>query len=99
MEEEKNQHVMSEEEFENELHNKLNLRTFEGVRRYKSVVRAFKRGHLTNYGVLIPRKPFNNRANTSKRPGVHSRVENEYKKRLYGEYLFRTNYYNRGLQQ
>ena len=95
MKEEKNQQVMSEEEFENELHNKLNLRTFEAVRKFPSVVRAFKRGQITNYGVIVPKRPFHNRKNTCKRKGKHSRAFNEYKKRLYAEYLFRERYHGR----
>lgn len=98
MEEEKNQHVMSEEEFQNELHNKLNLRYFECVSKFKSVNRAFKRGQITNYGVIIPKRPFHNRKNTCKRKGHHSRSFNEYKKRLYGEYKFRELYHNGGVQ-
>lgn len=92
---EKNPHIMSEEEFEDELHNKLNLRTFNGVRKFKSVVRAFQRGHVTNYGEIIPYHAFNNRKNTCKRKGRHSRAFNEYKKRIYGEYLFREAYHDR----
>lgn len=96
--EEKNQNVMTEEQFQNELNNKLNLRSFEGVRKFKSVVRAFQRGHLTNYGVIVPSRPFHNRKNTCKRAGHHSRAYNEFKKRLYGEYLFRERYHStRGL--
>ena len=93
--EEKNPHVMSEEEFQNELHNKLNLRTFDAVRKVKSVGRAFRRGNITNYGELVPKRPFHNRKNTCKRKGHHSRAYNEFKKRLYGEYLFRERYHGR----
>lgn len=92
---EKNPHVMTEEEFQNELHNKLNLKTFSCVRRFKSVNRAFKRGHITNYGEIVPNKPFHNRKNTCKRKGAHSRSFNEFKKRLYAEYLFRERYHGR----
>jgi hypothetical protein len=45
--------------------------------------RALKRGHITIDGTIIPRRPFNNRANTCKRKGAHSRFMNEYKKKLY----------------
>lgn len=93
--EEKNPRVMTEEQFDNELHNKLNLRTFEAVRIYKSVLRAFRRGNITNYGEVIPKRPFHNRKNTCKRKGHHSRAFNEFKKRLYGEYLFRERYHGR----
>ena len=97
-EQEKNQHVMEEEEFKNYLHNTLNLRTFECVRKYKSVLRAFRRGHITNYGELIPNKPFHNRKNTCKHKGHHSRWYNEFKKRLYGEYKFREAYHRGRVQ-
>lgn len=36
-------------------------------------------------GVAAPKRPFNNRANTSKRPGVHSRTMNQMKKRIYAQ--------------
>ena len=39
--------------------------------------RAYRRGHH------IQNHPFNNRANTCKRKGAHSRFMNEYKKKLY----------------
>ena len=95
MKKEKNPNVMTEEEFQNELHNKLNLRTFDGVRKFKSVTRAFKRGNVTNYGEVVPRRPFHNKKNTCKRKGHHSRAFNEFKKRLYAEYLFRERYHGR----
>lgn len=92
---EQNPNVMTEEEFQNELHNKLNLRTFDCVRKFKSVQRAFRRGNITNYGVIVPKRPFHNKKNTCKRKGRHSRQYNEFKKRLYGEYLFRERYHGR----
>lgn len=49
----------------------------------KSVLRAIKRGRITNFGVLISKRPFNNRKNTSKRKNKHSRFINEIKKRDY----------------
>lgn len=85
-EQEKNQNVMTEEEFQNELHNTVKLMTFEGVRRFKSVLRAFRRGRITNYGYVVPNRAFHNRKNTCKRRGRHSRANNEFKKRLYAEY-------------
>lgn len=60
------------------------LKIFEAVSKYKSVDRAMRRGDVTKYGTLVPKRPFNNRANTSNRKGVHSRVMNEYKKSIYG---------------
>lgn len=61
-----------------------NLMVFDAVSKYKSVARAMRRGDVTKFGTIAPKRPFNNRANTSKRKGVHSRVMNEYKKSIYG---------------
>ena len=49
----------------------------------KSMGRAIKRGRLTTNGILMPRRPYNNRANTSKRTNTHSRVQNETKRKIY----------------
>lgn len=46
----------------------------------RSLKRAFKRGRLTQFGLLISKRPFNNRANTSKRKGKSSRFVTEQKK-------------------
>lgn len=86
-------HMMTEEEFKEYMMNSINLQDFSCVSRVRSVVRAFKRGHITKYGMIIPKKPFNNRKNTSSRKGVHSRATNEMKKRLYKTTL---NYYKYG---
>ena len=93
-EQEKNPHVMTEEEFESHLHNTLNLVTFEAVRRFKSVLRAFRRGRVTNYGYIVPNRAFHNRKNTCKRKGRHSRANNEFKKRLYAEYKRYNKHFN-----
>jgi hypothetical protein len=61
----------------------LHLITYEAVRKFKSVRRAIKRGHVSLEGVIFPKKPFNNKANTCKRKGHHSRVINERKKMIY----------------
>ena len=60
-------------------------------RKVKSLGRAYRRGHLTILGNLISHRPFNNRANTSNRKGVQSRIENEIKKRDYEAAKRRTN--------
>lgn len=43
---------------------------FDAVSKYKSVARAIRRGDVTKYGTITPKRPFNNRANTSRRAGV-----------------------------
>lgn len=78
--------LMSQEEFEDYISKGiivLHLITYDGVHRFKSVRRAIRRGHVTTEGIIIPKSPFNNRANTSKRKGVHSRGTNELKKQIY----------------
>ena len=80
--------LMSQEEFEDYISKGiivLHLITYDGVHRFKSVRRAMRRGHMTSEGIIMPRRPFNNRANTSKRKGVHSRSINELKKKIYGQ--------------
>lgn len=57
---------------------------FDAVSKYKSVARAIRRGDVVKYGTIAPKRPFNNRANTSRRAGVNSRATNEYKKNIYG---------------
>lgn len=75
--------LMSQEEFEKYIEDNSGLKTFEAVGRYKSVGRAYRRNHITRNGLITPKRPFNNRKNTSKRKGAHSRSVNEYKKRIY----------------
>lgn len=80
--------LMSQEEFKKYISIGimiLHLITYEGVHRFKSIRRAIRRGHVTTEGIIIPKRPFNNRANTSKRKGVHSRSTNELKKKIYGQ--------------
>lgn len=59
---------------------------FSAVHKHKSIWRAMRRGHVSVNGEEFPKKPFNNRANTSSRPGTHSRVVNQMKINIYGEY-------------
>lgn len=76
--------VMDQEEFEDYITRNRAIRTFEGVRKFKSVGRAMRRSNMLDDGTIVPNKPFNNRANTSKRKGKHSRSTNELKKEIYG---------------
>lgn len=62
----------------------LSIMIYDAVSRFKSVRRAQRRGHVTKYGTIAPNRPFNNRANTSTRKGIHSRRMNELKKTIYG---------------
>ena len=39
----------------------LSLRTFEGVSKFRSIRRAIRRGHVSLYGDVYPRRPLSNR--------------------------------------
>ena len=65
--------LMGEEEFKDYLEdnrvdivkdfyedNILHLITFNAVKRFKSVRRAIRRGHISLDGVIYPKRPFNN---------------------------------------
>lgn len=67
--------VMTEEEFK-EYIKAGSLRIFEAVRKFKSVKRAMKRGHISPIGEIYPRRPFNNRKSKG-------RKINELKKVIY----------------
>lgn len=74
---------MSEKEFSEYLATHLNIKDFSCVSKFRSIKRAFKRKHISPYGVIYPKRPFNNRKNTSKRKGVNSRVMNNIKQQIY----------------
>lgn len=77
--------LMNQEEFEDYIKDNglLRLITYYGVSKFRSVRRAINRGDMTSDGYIAPKRPFNNRANTSKRKEVCSRYTNELKKRIY----------------
>lgn len=89
MEEQKTERsLMSQKEFEDYISKGimvLHLITYDWVHKFKSIRRAIRRGHVITEGIIIPRRPFNNRANTGKRKRVHSRGTNELKKKIYGQ--------------
>lgn len=68
---------MTEDEFK-EYIKAGSLRLFEAVRKFKSVRRAIRRGHVSPIGEILPRRPFNNRKPTK------GRYINESKKIIYG---------------
>lgn len=75
-EEKKLTEPISEEEFKKQIHEAainnhqqvlndfeqgiLHLRDYSGVRRFKSIRRAIKRGHVSIYGDVYPKRPFKN---------------------------------------
>lgn len=68
--------LMSQEEFEKHI-GVGQLRVFDAVRRFKSVKRAMRRGHISALGEIYPRRPFNNRKPT------RGRKFNEDRKDIY----------------
>jgi hypothetical protein len=40
----------------------LHLFSYEGVSRYRSIRRAMRRGNVTPFGTVAPKRPFNNRS-------------------------------------
>lgn len=52
---------------------------FEAVKKFKSVRRAFRRDHISPYGVVYPKRPFSNKKPT------RGRAMNELKKKIYVE--------------
>lgn len=88
--------LMSEEEFKDYMEKNrvdivedfyekgiLHPRTYEAVSKFKSVRRAIRRGHVSPDGIIFPKRPFNNKANTCRGKGHHSRTINERKKMIY----------------
>ena len=60
-----------------------NLANTLRVSRFKSIRRAGRRNHLTPALELLPKRPFNNRANTCKRKDKHSRFIADQIRKLY----------------
>lgn len=81
--------LMGEEEFKDYLkdnrvdivkdfyeNNILHLRTYEAVKKFKSVRRAIKKNHISLDGIIYPKRPFNN--------AKHKKGSlNDEKKRIY----------------
>ena len=70
---------MEEKKQMNSPQDEVRLMSFEGVKKFKSIKRAIKRGNASIYGEVFPKRPFNNRKPT------RGRSMNEDKKRIYGE--------------
>lgn len=58
----------------------LHLRDYRGVRIFKSIRRAIKRGHVSIFGDVYPKRPFNNRKR-------NKRGDTTYRKRRIYEQL------------
>lgn len=67
-----------------ELLAKRKLQYLLSINKYRSLGRAIRRKHITEYGTMLYKRPFNNRRNTSIRKNIHSRRNNQIRKALYG---------------
>lgn len=54
---------------------------FEGVQKFKSIARAIRKGYVTPTGVVAPSRPFNNRADKSRKGNSLNTLKRQY----YGE--------------
>lgn len=64
----------------------LHLRTYDAVKRFKSVRRAIRRGYVSLDGVIYPKRPFNN--------AKHKKGSlNDEKKRIYEQLKHRQRKY------
>ena len=63
----------------------INLRVFDGVSKFKSIRRAIRKGYVTPWGTIAPKRPFNNR---SRKKGTRP-LEIE-KERIYGQLKHRS---------
>lgn len=70
---------MEEKKQMNSSQDEIKLMSFEGVKKFKSIRRAIRRGNASIYGEVFPKRPFNSRKPT------RGRSMNEDKKRIYGE--------------
>lgn len=63
----------------------LHLRDYSGVKKFKSIRRAIRRGHVSIFGDVYPKRPFKNISTKHNRNGkvVEVKTHTYIKKRLY----------------
>lgn len=61
----------------------LCLKSFQGVHYFKSIRRAIKRGHVSIFGDIYPKRPFNNR-----KCNYSSSITNK-RRQIYGQLIHR----------
>lgn len=76
--EKKSREVLKEEP-KNNVDYLINLYSYEGVKVFKSIRRAIRRGKVSSMGFVAPKRPFNNRKRTA------GREQQLLKERLYGQ--------------
>lgn len=60
------------------------LKVFDGVHKFKSIRRAIRKGYVTPWGTIAPKRPFNNR---SRKKGT--RPLEIKKEKIYGQFKYR----------
>ena len=82
-------HQMIEDDFEKGI---LHLRDYSGVRKFKSIRRAIRRGHVSLLGEVYPKRPFKNISTKHNRNGKVVEVKTiTYMKKRYYEQLTHKN--------
>ena len=52
----------------------LSLVSYQGVKRFKSIRRAIRRGHVSIYGEIYPKRPFKNTKNNKLKRSIYAQL-------------------------
>lgn len=52
----------------------LSLVNYQGVKRFKSIRRAIRRGHVSIYGEIYPKRPFKNTKNNKLKRSIYAQL-------------------------
>ena len=52
----------------------LSLVSYQGVKRFKSIRRAIRRGHVSIYGEIYPKRPFKNTKNNKLKRNIYAQL-------------------------
>ena len=55
----------------------LCLTDFSGVKKFKSIRRAIRRGHVSIYGQVYPKRPFKNTKNNRYKRGIYGQLKHK----------------------
>lgn len=62
----------------------IHLKDYNGIRKFSSIRRAIRRGHVSLFGDIYPRRPFNNRKRNKKGDVTYER------RKIYGQLVHRS---------
>ena len=63
----------------------INLKVFDGVHKFKSIRRAIRKGYVTPWGTIAPKRPFNNRSRKKGTRPLEIKKEKIYEQLKYRE--------------